>query len=99
MFVLFIAQQLAPLKHGYVEKVGANLRPKCRTGMRGAARGRAGLILSGAKVGDIPCKTGGEDHNTTETFAARQSFKLISFRGPIPAPLMARRQEPPIFAP
>ena len=33
MFVLFIASQLAPFKHSYVERVGANLRPKCRTGL------------------------------------------------------------------
>ena len=38
MFVLFIAQQLAPLERSYVEKVGANLCPKCKTRLRGGAR-------------------------------------------------------------
>ena len=64
--------------------------------MRGGAHRRATLVLSGPKVGDLPCKTGAEDHHTAETFAARQRFNLDSFRGPIPAPLTARRQGPSI---
>jgi hypothetical protein len=54
------------------------------------------LALSGAKVGDIPCEAGAEDHHSTETFAARQQCNLVSFRGPIPALLTARRQGPSI---
>ena len=74
MLVLVVAKQLAPFKHGYVEKVVANLNPECRTRMGGAAHLRAGFALSGAKVGDIPSETGAEDDDSTETFAERQWF-------------------------
>ena len=72
MFVPVVAQQLAPFKHGYVEKVATNLTPKSRMRTGWNARLRASWALSSAKVGDIPCETGAEDDNSTETFTARQ---------------------------
>ena len=72
MFVLVIAKQLAPFKHSYVEKFVADLVQNAETRIGKGPRLQAGLALSSAKVGDIPCETGAEDDNSTETFAARQ---------------------------
>ena len=74
MFIPVVAEQFAPFKHGYVEKVVTNLAPKSRMRRGWNARLRAGSALSSAKVGDVPCETGARGANPTETFTARQWF-------------------------
>jgi hypothetical protein len=79
VFVLFVAKQLAPFKHSYVETVVADLSPECRTCKRWRARIRTGLALSSAKVSDVPRETGAKDGDSAKTFAARQWLLPLSF--------------------
>jgi hypothetical protein len=72
MLVSLVTEQLAPLKHGYVEKVATNLAPESRVRVGWNAGLRTRSALSRAKVGDIPGKTCTENYNSTETFTARQ---------------------------
>jgi hypothetical protein len=80
MFVPVVAEQFAPFKHGYVEKVATNLTPesRMRTGWNADLRARS--ALSSAKVGDVPCETGAEYDNSTETFTACQGFAPNQYR-------------------
>jgi hypothetical protein len=84
MFVPVVAEQLAPFKHGYVKKVATNLTPESRMRTGRNPRLRAGWALSSAKIGEIPCETGAEDDDSTETFTARQWFAPESALGRLP---------------